>query len=243
MQAKGAGGEASGIDAGDWQSVRACPLFEHLGPEMTRRLIGHRRPIGYEPRQMIFAQGDRADAFFVVLDGWVKLYRLTPSGEEAVVSVFTRSESFAEPVMFLGGVYPASAEAASRVRLLKIDAAGFLQAIGEEPGLAAAMLASVVHHTEQLASEIASLKLLSAPRRVAEFLIRQAEPEERDVRIVLPHEKALLAGRLGMTPESLSRALALMRKLGVEVEREHIHISDVGRLREFAAETRTRARS
>lgn len=226
------------LDAGDWRILRACPLFSAVEPEVIVRLCGGRRPASLEARQIIFSQGDPAEAFYVVLEGWVKLYRITPAGEEAVVGVFTRAESFAEPVFFLGGVYPASAEAASPLRLLRIDTARFNEAIEHNPGLAATLLGSIVAHTERLFNEIASLKMLSTPRRLAEFLVRQAPVGAGRAALVLPYEKALLAGRLGMTPESLSRALAAVRKLGVSVDRDRITIADVARLDAFARTAR-----
>ena len=242
MQNASAQGEAKGhpvtLDAADWETVCSCPLFNAVSRDVVARLCGHRRPIHLDARQLVFAQGDSADGFYLVLDGWVKLYRITPSGEEAVVGVFTRGESFAEPVFFLGGGYPASAEAASRLRLLKIDATRFSEAIETEPGLAATLLASVVLHTERLFDEIASLKLLSTPRRLAEFLVQQAPAGSVSAHVVLPYDKALLAGRLGMTPESLSRALATLRKLGVQVARDHVSISDVPGLEAFAKPAR-----
>ena len=231
-------GTGTVLDPIDWETVRACPLFSAVSPSVIARLCGHRRPMVLDARQQVFAQGDPADACFVVLEGWVKLYRITPAGEEAVVGVFSRGESFAEPVFFLGGVYPASAEAASRLRLLRIDLGRFTEAIEAEPELAATLLASIVLHTERLFDEIASLKLLSTPRRLAEFLVRQSPSGAASAHVVLPHEKALLAGRLGMTPESLSRALATLKKLGVRVERDHVSIDNVPALAEFARPSR-----
>lgn len=226
------------LDAADWETVCSCHMFNAVSRDVVARLCGNRRPLQLDARQIVFSQGDAADGFYLVLEGWVKLYRVTPAGEEAVVGVFTRGESFAEPVFFLGGGYPASAEAASRLRLLKIDAGRFSEAIESEPGLAASLLASVVLHTERLFDEIASLKLLSTPRRLAEFLVHQAPAGQREAHVVLPYDKALLAGRLGMTPESLSRALATLRKLGVQVARDHVSISDVALLQDFAKPSR-----
>ena len=231
------------LDADDWRTVCTCPLFSEVDPEVIVRLCGGRRSVSMEPRHVIFSQGDPADAFYVVLEGWVKLYRITPSGEEAVVGIFTRGESFAEPVFFLGGVYPASAEAASPLRLLRIDTVRFNEAIEQNPGLAATLLGSIVAHTERLFDEIASLKMLSTPRRLAEFLVRQAPAGASSAAVVLPYEKALLAGRLGMTPESLSRALATIRKLGVTVERDHVTIADVSGLEAFARTARRAEKS
>lgn len=233
------------LDEADWSVVSRSSMFREVGRDVLRRLFGDRHPVVFPPRQMIFSQGDAADGFFLILDGWVKIYRITPSGEEAVVGLFARGESFAEAAVLQGSVYPASAEAASPLRLLKIDSGRFNKAMETEPGLAAALLGSVVSHTERLFEEIASLKLMSAPRRLADFLVRHAPqhagrdaPERAGAAlVVLPYEKILLAGRLGMTPETLSRALATLRKLGVTVERDHVAIADLSTLEAFARAT------
>ncbi len=230
--------DAAALDAADRAALTTSALFAALEPGLARELLAPARVHGHEAGQLIFCEGDRADALYVVIEGWVKLYRLTPSGEEAIVGAFTRGESFAEPVFFLGGGYPASAEAASRARLLRIDAARFGAAIERRPELASAILASIVFHTERLSAEIASLKLLSTPRRLADFLARSSREGAERAEIVLPHEKTLLAGRLGMTPESLSRALAALRAVGVSVQRDRIVVADLEALRAFARSSR-----
>ncbi|HRK25379.1 MAG TPA: Crp/Fnr family transcriptional regulator [Beijerinckiaceae bacterium] len=227
------------LDSRDWQTVRSSALFAEVDHRVLEGLCGHQHPISYAPRQLIFAQGDQAEGFYLVLDGWVKLFRLSPSGDEAIVGVFTRGESFAEAVFFLGGTYPASAEAASTLRLLRIDAGRFNEAIEAEPGLAATLLGSVVQHTERLFAEIASLKLMSTQRRLADFLVQQTVPGAATATVVLPYEKALLAARLGMTPESLSRALASLRKLGVTVMRDQVLMADVAGLAAYARPGKT----
>jgi CRP-like cAMP-binding protein len=229
------------LDEQDWRAVRQSPMFREVGGDVLARLLGDKHPIVYAPRQLIFSQGDEAEGFFLILDGWVKIYRITPSGEEAVVGLFARGESFAEAAVFKGSAYPACAEAASALRVLKIESGRFTKAMESEPGLAAALLGSVVAHTERLFEEIANLKLLSAPRRLADFLLRQAPHGAACAKLVLPYEKTLLAGRLGMTPETLSRALATLRKLGVAVERDHVAISDLAALETFARSARGHA--
>ena len=230
------------LDEADWRVVSESSMFREVDRDVLRRLFGDRHPVVFAPRQVIFSQGDKADGFFLILEGWVKVYRITPSGEEAVVGLFARGESFAEAAVLQGAVYPASAEAASPLRALKIDSSRFNKAMETEPGLAAALLGSVVSHTERLFAEIANLKLMSAPRRLADFLLRHAPHDAglgapkgaRSASVVLPYEKTLLAGRLGMTPETLSRALATLRKLGVAVERDHVAIADLPALEAFA---------
>jgi CRP-like cAMP-binding protein len=95
------------------------------------------------------------------------------------------------------------------------------------------MLASASCHLKALVEQIEKIKLLSAPQRTADFLVELSSVSAGAVTIDLPYEKALIANRLGMKPESLSRALAKLRPLGVSVDRERVTIADVQLLIRF----------
>ncbi len=202
--------------------------------EAVARLIGNKGPRVFDKGALLFQQGQLADAFYVILDGWVKLSRMSADGDETIVGVFSRGESFAEAAMFLGGRYPVNAEIISSCRLVRIDAAVFRTLIHDEPDLALAMLASSSRHLKFLVEQIEQIKLLSAPRRIADFLAGLCSSEGGACVVTLPYEKSLIANRLGMKPESFSRALAKLRSVGVEVERDHVAIADVAMLAEYA---------
>ena len=226
-------GNGNHMDQHDWQIVRATPLFGAISQETAQSLIGNQVVRNHEKGTLLFQQGEPAGSFFVVLDGWVKLFRLTPDGSEAVVGVFRRGETFAEAAIFLGGRYPVSAEVVTSARLLSIDGEMLRRRIREQPDLALSMLASASYHLKFLVEQIEQIKLLSAPQRIADFLIGLCPLREGSCTVDLPYEKALIASRLGMKPESLSRALAKLRPLGVQVEREHVSIVDVALLVQF----------
>ena len=221
------------MDQHNWQIVRSTPLFGAMPQDVAQSLIGNQAAHVYEKGTLLFQQGEPATSFFVVLDGWVKLFRVTPDGSEAVVGVFRRGETFAEAAIFLGGRYPVSAEVATTARLLRIDGEMLRRRIREQPDLALSMLASASYHLKALVEQIELIKLLSAPQRIADFLIRLSPVREGPCTVELPYEKALIASRLGMKPESLSRALGKLRPLGVSVEREHVSIVDVDLLVRF----------
>ncbi|WP_374546782.1 helix-turn-helix domain-containing protein, partial [Rhodoblastus sp.] len=90
-------------------------------------------------------------------------------------------------------------------------------------------------HLKRLVKQIEQLKAQSAPQRIADFLLDQVTAESGPAAIALPYEKALIANRLGMQPESFSRALARLRDLGVTVERDNVHIKDLAKLIAFSA--------
>lgn len=221
------------MDPSDWKIVRSTPLFGTVSQEVAQSLIGNQPVSVHKKGDTLFRQGEPADSFFVVLGGWVKLYRVTPDGNEAVVGVFRCGETFAEAAMFLGGRYPVSAEVVTNARLIRVDGQLLRRRIKEQPELALSMLASASYHLKYLVEHIEHIKVLSAPQRLAEFLARLSPVKEGSATIELPYEKALLANRLGMKPESLSRALAKLRPLGVSVDREHVSIVDVTLLTQF----------
>jgi CRP/FNR family transcriptional regulator, dissimilatory nitrate respiration regulator len=226
--------DAMALSAKDWEVVMRAPLFKAMGPAIARAMIHGRAPRTYARGETVFEEGDPADGFFCMIEGWAKLYRLREDGEEVIVAIFSGTETFAEVAMFLGGRYPASCEAASSARILKIDATKLRQAVLDQPQLAFDMLAAASVRLRQLVDEIEQLKAKSAPQRIAGFFVKQTPLASGPARIALPYEKALIASRLGMKPESFSRALGKLAELGVVVERESVSIGDVARLAAFA---------
>ena len=181
------------LSAKDWEVVMRAPLFKAMGPAIARAMIKGRAPRTYARGEAIFEEGDTADGFFCMIEGWAKLYRLREDGEEVVVSIFSATETFAEVAMFLGGRYPAGCEAVSTARILKIDAARLRQAVLDQPQLAFDMLAAASMRLRQLVDEVEQLKAQSAPQRIAGFFVRLTPAVSGPTRIALPYEKALIA--------------------------------------------------
>lgn len=221
------------MDPADWHIVKSTPLFGAMSSQAGQDLVGNTAPRHYEKGATLFLQGETAAAFFIVLEGWVKIYRTTPDGLEVVLHVFTKGETFAEAAIFLGGRYPASGETVSPSRLLRVDGSTFRARIEERPALAMAMLASASYSLKFLVEQIEQIKVRSAPQRIADFMVRMTEVRKGAAVIEFPFEKGLLANRLGMKPESFSRALGQLRVHGVSVERETVRIADVARLLSF----------
>jgi CRP-like cAMP-binding protein len=100
------------------------------------------------------------------------------------------------------------------------------------------MIASTSQHLHHLVQQVEQLKAQSGVQRVAEFLASLCPIDHGSSMIALPYDKVLIAARLGLKPESLSRAFAKLRTVGVEVRASHVAIRDVARLRQLAADDR-----
>ena len=233
---------ASKLTPGDFRIVSRIAVFRGLKSETVEKIIAPATAVMLRPHEWLFRQGDPATAFFIVIDGWIKLYRITASGDEAVIHVLTNGESFAEAVAFTGNRYPATAEAVSDARVARIPADYIVRAIRESPDIALAMIASTSQHLHHLVQQVEQLKAQSGVQRVAEFLASLSLVEQGSCAIALPYDKVLIAARLGLTPESLSRAFARLRSVGVAVNASHVVVKDVAKLRELAADDRSAIR-
>lgn len=222
------------LQPSDLEVVRRINVFRGLKPLMVERLVAPATCVSYETGDIVFRQGDPATAFFIVVDGWVKLYRSTISGEEAVIHVFTKGDSFAEAVAFTGHPYPATASAVSTARIVRIPAEHVIRCIRDNPEIALAMIASTSGHLHHLVVQLEQLKAQTGVQRVAEFLLSLCSVDRGGCTIVLPYDKTLIAGRLGLKPESLSRAFARLRGVGVDVQAAQVVVRDVDQLRRLA---------
>ncbi|PWE34333.1 cyclic nucleotide-binding protein [Maritimibacter sp. 55A14] len=229
------------LSKSDETTARRSILLGTIPPDIADQLMGRAHVREFARGETIFVQEEHAHSVFVVLEGWIKLYRIAQNGSEAVVGVFKSGDSFGEAVAFRNDAYPVTAEAVSDCRLLQIRADIVLEMMRSRPEICTAMLAATFRHLQELVRQIEQLKARSGAQRVAEFMLELCPVETGACTVTLPFDKVLLAGRLGMKPESLSRAFGRLKGAGVQISRERAAIADVERLRDYAEQDRAEA--
>ena len=213
-----------GLGERDLVMIRSVQMLQAVSDADLVRLLEVASVRSYARNQTIFTQGDLADRFFIVLDGWARVYRSLPDGSEVTINLFTDGESFAEAAVFDEGRYPASAVSADDSRFLVVRGTGFRRCLGESPSLAFAMMASMARKLHFLVRQVEQLSHRTTMQRVAAFLLTLAERSQGPATIHLPIDKHLIAARLGMQPETFSRALAKLRSHGVVCSGDEITI-------------------
>jgi CRP-like cAMP-binding protein len=239
----------------DLAIVRRINVFRGLNPRMIEQMVAPATTLSLREHEVVCRQDDPATAFFIVVDGWIKLYRITVAGDEAVINVLAKGDSFAESAAFTGGPYLHTAEAVSDARVIRVPVAHVVKCIQSTPELAQAMIAAMAQHMNHLVQQVEQLKAKLGVQRLAEFLVSLC-PNGQDgcqdgcrdacqhaCTVALPYDKTLIAGRLGLKPESLSRAFAKLRSVGVHVHAAHVEVRNPGKLRRFAADDRGSARN
>ena len=143
-------------------AVMRAPLFRAMGPDITRSIVQNRIPRHYERSDRIFQQGIEPTPFF----WWSKAgSSSTGSGgwRTGRGGHFRRGRHLRGGSNVSGARYPASAEAVSPARILRIDGGALRRAIERKPQLAFDMLAAASVHLKQLVEQIEQLKARSAP--------------------------------------------------------------------------------
>lgn len=220
----------------DLDLVFRAPLFAGIPQEQLLTLIDGASQTNFPESGLLFSHGDKADRFFLVLEGRVNLFALTDKGDQTIIEVFEKGWTFAEAAMFSSGKFPLNAEVSAGTRLLCIPVGPFLRRLSENRDLAFKMLAALSRWQHHLLKEIAELKSKSPVQRLGAFLLdlAQADAEtEGSIGVRLPVTKTVLASRIGIAPESLSRAIARLRSVGVESRGRELVITDVAALRRF----------
>lgn len=183
----------------------------------------------------IFSEGSEATAFFVVMSGRVKIYKLSPDGKEYTLHIHGPGDPVAEAAIFDEMVYPASCMALEESTLIRISRDRFLELIRRRPELALKMMSGYSKRLRQFVAKIEELSLKDIKARLAAYLLEHSSAEEGLTVCHLTYSKKELASLLGTIPETLSRALAFMKQKGLIREEDNaIVIPDPGRLRVFA---------
>lgn len=224
----------TGISEPDFEVLGRLPLFSRLSRDALEHMLSDAWVHDFGRGHVLFIQGEPVERFYVIFDGWVKLFRETISGDESVIAVFAAGESFAEAAMFDNALYPVSAMTVEDSRLLVVPADTFMHKLRESNDYAMNMMAAMSRHLRTLVRQIEQLAAKSSTQRVAGFLLRLCPPDSEQAMVSLPLEKALIAGRLGMQPETFSRSLKKLQSLGVRNSRSDVQIEDVAALRDYS---------
>lgn len=226
----------AGLSAADLDACAQAPLFAALGRSDLAALLEQAQATAYGETGLLFSQGDIADRFFVVLDGRVNLFALTETGDQSVIEVFDAVSTFAEAAMFSSGKFPLNCEVVAGSRLVHIPAAPFMRRLSENRQLAFHLMSGLSRWQLRMIHEITELKSKSPGQRLASFLLALAKNCEGSAQLRLPITKAVLASRIGIAPESLSRALGRLKAVGVESHGREVVLTDLDALRRLVRE-------
>jgi len=217
------------------RTLKQLALFQELREEELHGIAAAAHHVSLAAGAMLFQKGDRSRGFYVVLSGQVKLAFPSLHGAEKVVEILGPAQSFGEALMFMDRPYPLFAQAVVDTTVLAIPQTPVLDLLATDPAFARAMLAGLAKRLHSLVQDVEDYTTHSSTQRLIGYLLQQAgDAGAGRVEIVLPTTKEVLASRLNLAPETLSRLLRTLTTHGLlDVHGRTIVISDISRLRTF----------
>jgi CRP/FNR family transcriptional regulator len=189
----------------------------------------------YDKGGIVFTEGQPGNGFYVVMNGRIKIFKVSAEGKEQILHIFGPGEPFGEVPVFSGKPFPASAEAIERSRLLFFPKQAFVDLTSAMPSLALNMLAVLSLRLRQFTVQIENLSLKEVPGRLASYLIYLADEQAAADVVSLTISKGQLASLLGTIPETLSRMMAKMAGMGlIEVTGRSIRLLNRDALEDLA---------
>lgn len=222
------------LSARDRDVALRSGLLADLEPRLQRRVLDVASLLACRSREVVVAFESMPQQFFVVLGGHVRLYGVDGKGREADIAVYGPGDVFGECAIFLEGCYPFEVQAAESATLAAFDIEAIGAMLKQEPALMVAISRVMARHSMDARLSVANDRLNTAPQRVAKYLLElwraQGGPGSP---FKLPFQKSLLAGQLGLAPEALSRAFAMLQKTCVSIRGRMVQITDAEALENF----------
>ena len=218
----------------DAELLAKLPFLAGLEPSLQHSLLSHAEVRSYRKGRMLFEEGGSPDCLFVLMSGMVELF--TRKGKkDIVVLILWPNDVFMPAAALYDEPYLLSGRTLATSRALLMNARHVREQVREHPELARRVTRVMAGQFRMAVRHIKDLKLRNGPERLAAFLYRLATETGQNGYADLPIAKAVLASRLGLSAESLSRALQMLSKHGLTVRGSRVIITDRERLSQFCA--------
>ena len=224
------------IDNIKLEQIKRHYLFSAMPEESYGEIAHTSRIIEYDTGEHLFFQGENAEHFYMVISGQIKLTRLTPDGNEKVIEIIMPGQTFAEAVMFMKREdYPVTATAVAPTSVISFSNRCFMQILRNSNETCIHLLGDLAGRLRGRLQEIENLTMKNATYRVVRYFILQLEGRGDNKHMLeLPIQKQLIASRLSITPETLSRILHNLKDSGIiENKGKTIVIPDFDRLKDY----------
>lgn len=221
----------------DDAELRRLPLLSELDEKQLLRMRDTRRVVQLHAGETLFHMGEESRHFYYVDSGAVKLFRVSPAGQEKIVEIIRAGQTFAEAVMFFSRpLYPVNAEALEATTVTAFDSGTFMSMLRESTDTCLRLLGTLSMRLHHRVNEIDALSLQNSTLRVVHFLLQRLPDEAGDDSVIeLEAAKKIIAARLSIQPETFSRVMHFLNEAGaITVDGRRVIVHDVSKLRELA---------
>ena len=213
--------------------VRALPLFQHVSESHFEELMNAAFLQRFPQGVTLISEGDLPDFLHIVVDGSVEMFA-NHNGHETTLDIMQPMTTFILAAVIRDDVYLKSARSLTASQILMIPAETVRDAFGRDAAFARAIVNELAERYRGVVRSLKNEKLRNSAERLANWILQAKARQGNASSIELSFDKRTLASRLGMTPENLSRNLALLSKYGVKSSGRDIVIENPAALERFA---------
>lgn len=217
--------------------LRRVPLLADLEPSELERIASVAVPRSFPKGDIVFHEGDRSDACYVIRSGEVRVTRQHSDGRAIALATLREGEIVGELAMLDGEVRSASIEALTEIELLALSATDMRGLLQRNPAMTAKLVVALTRRVRETNERVASQSFQTVPSRVAGVLGQLVAEDDRPQAVdgvTIRMTQADLAQLAGTSRESVSRFLAILERAGVvRVGRGRVTVTDPKRLRSY----------
>jgi CRP/FNR family transcriptional regulator len=198
------------------ETLRITPIFSRLTPP-DRRIVAEVASVRAYPKgELIFEQDSPSDAFYSIVAGRVKIFKMMPSGKDLILEVFGPGDPLGALATYMERPFPASASALEDTTCIVIPRPAFFRLLEQNPTLVRGLLAGVTLRLVELTNRLAELTGGRIEPRLARLLLKlstqMGRPERGGTFIPLSLSRQELADMTGTTIETCIRIMSRWSK-------------------------------
>jgi CRP-like cAMP-binding protein len=220
-------------------ALRSTTIFSRFTDAQLQTLVRRTRLIGLGTGEILFQRGEKTRALYLLVQGQLKLYRTSPDGKEVIIDLLEAGMTFGETRVFLEDPHwHVSGAALGEAEVAAVDLPTFLAVLRDSIDTSLLLLRRISERAERYVDDIERLALQGGACRVASYLLGQLPPGRSEYRLTVT--KGLLATRLGLRAETLSRVLKLLSAEGMisVTNRSVVRVPNRHRLQRFVEQSR-----
>ncbi|MBT1279379.1 Crp/Fnr family transcriptional regulator [Thermoanaerobacter sp. AC272] len=222
----------------DFDYLKKVPYFNELEDKSLEEI--HKISIikSFKKGSIIFMEGEKGEAIYFVRSGKVKISKTSSTGKEYIIKIMEKGDIFAESVLFVGGEYPATAEAIEDSEVIVLKNQDIENLILKNSEIALSIIKLMAKRLKNVAVIIENLALRDSIGRTASVLLTFAKERgintKEGILLDLNLNRQDLANIVGTSRENVTRILSQLDKDGViRLDRQRILIKDIEKLKEM----------
>jgi len=205
--------------------LKKIPIFSSLNDEELKEIQSELIRERFKKKKEIFSEGDPPEWFYILLNGKVKITKLSYDGKEIIIELISPPDFFGGLAVLKGFPYPANAIAMEDALVLKTSRHNLLRIIDRFPNVMYNITLNLGDRIREFHDTFKNIALQKVESRIAALLLKLADKsglksKQGEVVIDMKLTKQDIAEMVGTTVETAIRVMSKFKKSGYISEKD-----------------------